>query len=194
MQKCGLVFEINHNLVIQVQNVPIDLLLVRNNDIPMLVSNGLCDAGIVGQNVLFEAALDSLMTNYHSILPVGLGYCCLVIAVPESFHYEDTRSLNGIKIATSHPLLLEDYLTQHHIDANILRLSGSVEIAPRMGMADAICDLVVTGQTLKENQLIGVEKIIESQAVFIRATHGNAMNYLDIFTMLSDRIKEVQNI
>lgn len=194
LQKSGLHFRIKDNaLLTHVENFPIDLLFVRDDDIPTLVFDGLCDGGIVGENVLFEAALRSENASYRTVLPLGNCRCRLAIAVPESFDYQDVNSLNGKRIATSYPLLLQQYLNQHDIHAENLFLSGSVEVAPRMGMADAICDLVSSGQTLEDNKLILVETILESQATLIQAAHGMSDDYLDLFTMLARRIQAVQH-
>lgn len=194
LQKIGLHFRIKDNaLLTHVENFPIDLLFVRDDDIPTLVFDGLCEGGIVGENVLFEAALHSQNTHYRTVLPLGNGRCRLVIAVPESFYYSDINSLNGKRIATSYPLLLQQYLTRHNVHAECLVLSGSVEVAPRMGMADAICDLVSSGQTLEDNKLLAVATILESQAILIQASHAMTDDYLDLFNMLARRIQAVQH-
>lgn len=194
LQKSGLHFRIKDNaLLTHVENFPIDLLFVRDDDIPTLVFDGLCDGGIVGENVLFEAALRSTNANYRTVLPLGNCRCRLAIAVPESFDYKDVNSLNGKRIATSYPLLLQQYLNQNNICAESLVLSGSVEVAPRMGMADVICDLVSSGQTLEDNKLIAVETILESQATLIQAAHAMSDDYLDLFNMLARRIQAVQH-
>lgn len=194
LQKIGLDFRLKENaLLTHVENFPIDLLFVRDDDIPTLVFDGLCDGGIVGENVLFEAALRSHKARYHALLPLGNCRCRLMIAVPESFDYENINSLAGKRIATSYPLLLQQYLTQNNIDAEQLVLSGSVEVAPRMGMADAICDLVSSGQTLEDNQLIAVETILESQATLIRGSHNLCDDNLALFHMLVRRIQAVQH-
>jgi len=194
LQKSGLHFRIKDNaLLTHVENFPIDLLFVRDDDIPTLVFDGLCDGGIVGENVLFEAALRSSDANYRTVLLLGNCRCRLAIAVPESFDYQDVNSLNGKRIATSYPLLLQQYLNRNNIRAESLFLSGSVEVAPRMGMADAICDLVSSGQTLEDNKLIAVETILESQATLIQASHAMNDDYQDLFNMLARRIQAVQH-
>jgi len=178
LQKSGLHFRIKDNaLLTHVENFPIDLLFVRDDDIPTLVFDGLCDGGIVGENVLFEAALRSSDANYRTVLLLGNCRCRLAIAVPESFDYQDVNSLNGKRIATSYPLLLQQYLNRNNIRAESLFLSGSVEVAPRMGMADAIA----------------VETILESQATLIQASHAMNDDYQDLFNMLARRIQAVQH-
>lgn len=192
LQKSGLQFRIRDNaLLTHVENFPIDLLFVRDDDIPTLVFDGLCDGGIVGENVLFEAALRSPTAKFRTVLPLNNCRCRLSIAVPESFDYQGINSLNGKRIATSYPLLLHQYLNQNNICAESLILSGSVEVAPRMGMADAICDLVSSGQTLEDNKLIAVETILESQATLIQASYAMSDDYLHLFNLLARRIQAV---
>ena len=194
LQKSGLRFRIKDNaLLTHVDNFPIDLLFVRDDDIPTLVFDGLCDGGIIGENVLLEAALRSKNASYRTILPLGNCRCRLAIAVPEAFNYQGPESLNGKRIATSYPFLLQQYLNQHNICAESLVLSGSVEVAPRMGMADVICDLVSSGQTLEENKLIAVDTVLESQAMLIQATHDMTDNFEDLFNLLARRIQAVQH-
>lgn len=194
LQKSGLQFRVKDNaLLTHVENFPIDLLFVRDDDIPTLVFDGLCDGGIIGENVLFEAELRTQNASYLTVYPLNNCRCRLAIAVPESFEYQDISSLNGKRIATSYPLLLQQYLTKNNVRAESLILSGSVEVAPRMGMADAICDLVSSGQTLEDNKLTAVETVMESQATLIRAGHVMSEEYVELFTMLARRIQAVQH-
>ncbi|MFI4918915.1 MAG: ATP phosphoribosyltransferase [Legionellales bacterium] len=193
LQRCGLKFRIKHNaLLTHVDNFPIDLLFVRDDDIPTLVFDGLCDGGIVGENVLLEASLATETNLFNTLLPLGICTCRLAIAIPESFDYQGPGSLDGKRIATSYPLLLNQYLEGHKINAERLVLSGSVEVAPRMGMADAICDLVSSGQTLEENKLIEVDTVLESQAVFIQTQKTLTPNEKELFNLLVRRIQAVQ--
>ncbi|RMX18746.1 ATP phosphoribosyltransferase [Legionella jordanis] len=192
LERCGLKFRVRDNaLLTQVDNFPIDLLFVRDDDIPTLIFDGLCDAGIVGENVLLEAALALKNQSYKTLLPLSTCRCRLSIAVPQNFDYRGLGSLEGTRIATSYPRLLENYLGQHKIRAGILVLSGSVEVAPRMGMAEAICDLVSSGQTLEDNKLIEVDTLLESEAMFIQSMSA-AEEFSDLFTMLKRRIQAVQ--
>ena len=194
LANCGLKFRIKDNaLLTHVENFPIDLLFVRDDDIPTLVFDGLCDGGIVGENVLFEAGLRSPEKQYRTILPLGNCRCRLAIAVPESFDYQGPGSLESKRIATSYPFLLAQFLKQNNISAESLVLSGSVEVAPRMGMADVICDLVSSGQTLEDNKLIEVETVLESQATFIQAVHPLTDEQQILIDMLARRIQAVQH-
>lgn len=193
LSRCGLKFRIKDNaLLSHVDNFPIDLLLVRDDDIPTLVFDGLCDGGIIGENMLLEAALAAPQKHYQTLLSLGTCRCRLSIAVPESFAYQGIGSLDGKRIATSYPNLLKRYLAEKRICAESLVLAGSVEVAPRMGMADAICDLVSSGQTLEDNKLQEVDVVLESQAVFIQSMRPFSAEINELFTMLKRRIQAVQ--
>jgi ATP phosphoribosyltransferase len=164
LARCGLQPQLRPNaLVCQCKNLPIDLLLVRSCDIPTLVANGSCDLGIVGQNTLQEK-----QNNMPVLQPLGFGRCRLSIATLKGSGYQNAQDLAGKRIATSYTSLLQSYLQQRKIDASILPLSGSVEIAPRLAMADAICDLVATGQTLADNDLQEIITLMRSEAVLIQ--------------------------
>ncbi|WP_454783922.1 ATP phosphoribosyltransferase [Legionella sp. WA2024007413] len=193
LQKCGLKFRIKPNsLLTHVDNFPIDLLFVRDDDIPVLVFDGLCDGGIVGENVLLEASLANPSKGFKRTARLGTCTCRLSIAVPESMDYQGPGSLDGKRIATSYPNLLNQYLRDKKICAESLVLSGSIEVAPRMGMADAICDLVSSGQTLEDNKLNEVDVVLSSQAVLIQSDQKPANIFQDLFAMLARRIQAVQ--
>lgn len=192
LQRCGLKFRIKPNtLLTHVDNFPIDLLFVRDDDIPVLVFEGLCDGGIVGENVLFEASLANPGKSFTTTAKLGSCTCRLSLAVPESFSYQGLGSLEGKRIATSYPNLLNHYLQSQKICAETLVLSGSVEVAPRMGMADAICDLVSSGQTLEDNKLSEVDIVLQSQAVLIQS-EKTCSSFQELFDMLARRIQSVQ--
>lgn len=193
LQRCGLKFRIKPNsLLTHVDNFPIDLLFVRDDDIPVLVFDGLCDGGIVGENVLLEASLANPNKEYKITATLGTCTCRLSIAVPESMDYQGPGSLDGKRIATSYPNLLNQYLREKKICAESLVLSGSIEVAPRMGMADAICDLVSSGQTLEDNKLNEVDTVLSSQAVLIQSDQKSPNTFQDLFDMLARRIQAVQ--
>jgi ATP phosphoribosyltransferase len=155
------------------ENFPIDILLVRDDDIPNLIIEHVCDFGIVGMNVLQEAALSKNAADYTElVLPIqnlNFGYCRLSIAVPNEYQYEGTKGIAGKSIATTYPHLLQKFLQQTKISAKIIELNGSIEIAPRLGIADMICDLVSTGGTLAANHLKEAETILHSQALLIKS-------------------------
>ncbi len=148
-------------------NFPLDALFVRDDDIPNLVASGQCDYGIVGTNVLDELAFEkeNNFSSIEKIQALDFGACKLVLAVPENFSKDN---LNNLRIATSYPNLLKQYLEKNNINAEIIVLQGSVEIAPRLGIADAICDLVATGTTLEANHLKLFSIVYQSQAYLIK--------------------------
>lgn len=149
----------------------IDLLLVRDDDIPGLIAQGACDLGIVGRNVATEQALAAASAGAREpcveLLPLGFGRCRLSLAAPERMPYTDARSLSGLRIATTYPRLLAQWLQREQVEARIIELSGSVEIAPSLGTADAICDLVSSGATLAANQLRELATVFDSEAVLV---------------------------
>ncbi len=151
------------------ESQPVDLLLVRDDDIPGLIAEGVCDLGIVGRNVLTEQRLEreqrGEQVEFVELRGLGFGRCRLSIAVPQEFDWQGPASLSGLRIATSYPALLADWLARQKVIAEVVMLSGSVEIAPRLGKAEAICDLVSTGATLAANQLREVIAVFESEAV-----------------------------
>jgi ATP phosphoribosyltransferase len=173
-------------------NFPLDLLLVRDDDIPNLVSEGICDFGIVGTNVLQEKSLQhssDSKNNNEIIQYLGFASCRLSIAIPKSFSYEDLNSLKKCRIATSYPNILSDYIQKNNLDMEITTLSGSVEIAPRLGIADGICDLVSTGGTLEANNLREVETIFQSQAVLIKSPKQFSEEKQKIAKLFQNRVE-----
>src|SRR6187549_1835742 len=119
-------------LTARVDNFPIDLMLVRDDDIPTFVADGVCEFGVVGRNVLEESRLEDGMAPVEVVAPLGFGRCALRIAAPEPVVYDGPRSLEGERIASSYPRLLQSFLDRHGIKATIVRMSGAVELAPRL--------------------------------------------------------------
>lgn len=195
LSKCGLKIRPSKNsLLSHAENLPIDVLFVRDDDIPTLVIDGVCDLGIVGENVLLEQTINRENKSkacYHTIKKLGFSRCRLSIALPEERNYNHPNMLAGLRIATSYPNLLNDYLQRHNVNAEIMVISGSVEIAPRLDMADAICDLVSTGRTLEENNLKEVDQVIHSQAVLIKSTQLLKPEKVETFDLLRRRIDSV---
>ncbi len=154
------------------ENMPLDVLFVRDDDIPDLVQEDVCDLGLVGLNVLEEKSLEMAARGapplFQSLRMLDFGRCRLSLAVPSEQPYAGTASLQGKRIATTYPFLLGRFLRERQVEAQIVTLSGAVEIAPRLGRADLICDLVSTGSTLQANHLREVETVLESHAVLIR--------------------------
>ena len=168
LARCGLKFRQSRDkLFCFGEGEPVDLLLVRDDDIPGLIAEGVCDLGIVGRNVLreFQLTADPSVTRIEELRPLGFGGCRLSVAMPQEDAYTDPSQLAGLRIATSYPGLLGQWLRENGVEAKVVMLAGSVEIAPRLGTADAICDLVSSGATLVANQLREVAVVIESQAV-----------------------------
>jgi ATP phosphoribosyltransferase len=154
-----------NDLFYRVENAPVDLLRVRDDDIPTFVADGVADFGIVGRNVLEEHGKGAS----EVVMPLGFGKCDLRIATPIGFDYKGPGSLNGLRIATSYPNVLGKFLADNGVRADIVTLSGAVEVAPRLKLANVICDLVSTGATLEANGLVATETVLKSEAVLVRA-------------------------
>jgi ATP phosphoribosyltransferase len=170
LTKCGIKAQANKNqLFVQDDDFGIDFIFVRDDDIPGLVEAGICDLGIVGQNLLDEycGTGTDICKNLLVVKALGFSRCRLSIAAPKRQIYEEVSSLKGKIIATSYPNILDRFLQQKQINAQIVTMHGSVELAPQIGIADLICDLVSSGATLRENGLREVIKITETEAVLI---------------------------
>lgn len=163
-------------LIAHSTNLPIDLLRVRDDDIPGLVMDGICDLGFIGENELEEKMLErqsvGKASQFEVLRRLDYGGCRLSIAVPNEMAYDSVQSLAGKKVATTYPYLLERFFKQNGVNAKAVMLTGSVEVAPRAGVADAICDLVSTGATLEANGLIERDVIFRSKAVLIQRGDG----------------------
>lgn len=173
LKRCGIQFARSRDrLFCFGENMPVDLLLVRDDDIPGLLADGVCDLGIVGRNVAEEARWArngrGAGSDFQSLLALGFGGCRLSLAVPDDAPYWDVADLAGARIATTYPNLLQRFLEEQDIAADTVMLGGSVEIAPNLGTADAICDLVSTGATLEANRLREMTVVLESEAVLYR--------------------------
>ncbi len=155
------------------RNLPVDLLLVRDDDIPRLLLEGVCHLGIVGENVAMEKLLESRKrradAELESLLKLEFGHCRLMLAIPEETAFNGPVQLDGKRLATSYPWLTRQYLERHGVEADIVTLNGAVEIAPSLGTADAIVDLVSTGTTLRANHLKPVDEVLTSQAALYRS-------------------------
>ena len=166
--------------------MPVDLLLVRDDDIPGLIADGVCDLGIVGRNVLAEQAGERTEAGKPEVFrewrALGFGGCKLSLAVPDDWDWQGPQQLSGKRIATTYPNQLRAWLRAQGVDAEAVVLNGSVEIAPRLGQADAVCDLVSSGATLAANQLKPVLDIMRSEAVLA----GPAQPFGDVRAELAD--------
>jgi ATP phosphoribosyltransferase len=163
LKNCGLSFEnYKSSLISPVSNFPLEILFLRDDDIPEYVQDGIADLGIVGENVIQET---EVAVSYLQRL--GFGKCSLKIAIPNNSIVESLKQLSGKSIATTYPVILGKFLKKHDIQAEIRTISGSVEISPGLGLSDAICDLVSTGGTLKSNGLVPFADVMSSEAVLI---------------------------
>ena len=173
-------------LLTRARNFPLQVLYLRDDDIPESVADGVADIGIVGLNVVEEKEKQVKIVDR-----LGFARCRLSIAVPKQMDYTDRQQLNGLRIATSYPNILRKFLQQHNIEATIHEISGSVEVAPGIGMSDAIFDIVSTGSTLISNGLKEVETVIESEAVMI-ATPDLAEEKQQLLDKLRFRMQAVR--
>ncbi len=163
LKECGVeVSNGNNQLRIVSGNFPVEIFFLRDDDIPEYVQDAVADIGFVGQNVVREK--NKAVTEVESL---GFGKCRLSLAVPKNGTMQSVKDLAGKKIATSYPVILGQYLAENGVTASLHEISGSVEIAPRIGLADAICDLVSSGSTLFTNELREMETILKSEAVMI---------------------------
>ena len=199
LARAGLSFrESRDRLFCYGDSLPIDLLLVRDDDIPGLIAEGVCDLGIVGQNVLEEQAAERAATGkpeaFSVLRPLGFGRCRLSVAVPNEWDWQGNDRLRGTRIATSYPHLLAKWLAEQGVDAEPVVLSGSVEIAPRLGKAESICDLVSSGATLVANQLKEVAVILESEAVLAGPSAAFTDARADLASMLLRRLDGVLSL
>lgn len=172
--KCGLDFDLRKDrLLHECKDFPIDLMLVRDDDIPAYVADGVCDLGVVGENAVHEhlwaAPQRKSGGSVRTVLPLGFGACHLALAVPEDSAIRELADFAGQRVATSYPNCLMRFMQDQGLEVEIVELAGSVEIAPNLGIADAICDLVSTGGTLRSNGLEEFLTILESQAILIRS-------------------------
>ncbi|MEM7564133.1 MAG: ATP phosphoribosyltransferase, partial [Pseudomonadota bacterium] len=164
IEDCGISYSrYKSKLMAAAYNFPLELLFLRDDDIPKYVASGVADIGIVGENVLAEKD-----EKVDLVERMGFSKCRLSIAVPQSLQYSGPQDLNGRRIATSYPHLTQLFLQKHNVKAEIHEISGSVEIAPSIGLAGAVCDLVSTGSTLLSNGLKEVETIFKSEAVMVK--------------------------
>lgn len=150
-------------------NFPLEIYFLRDDDIPEYVADGVADIGIVGENVLAEAR-----KNVETVEKLGFGKCRLSLAVPKNFDYQSVADFSGKRVATTYPNVLGEFLAQNNIQADIHTISGSVEIAPSIGLADAVCDLVSSGSTLFTNGLREVETVMNSEAVLVSRVNLDA--------------------
>ncbi|EEX51281.1 ATP phosphoribosyltransferase [Pasteurella dagmatis] len=197
LKQCGVKINLQEQrLIAYAENMPIDILRVRDDDIPGLVFDGVVDLGIIGENVLEEeelarqAAGESV--NYKKLRRLDFGGCRLSIAIPQDENYNNVSDLKDARIATSYPNLIKRYMQQQGVDFKTCSLTGSVEVAPRAGLADAICDLVSSGATLEANGLKEVEVIYRSKSCLIQRAAELSPEKQALVNKLLTRIQGVQ--
>lgn len=176
----------DRKLISQSSNFPIEILYLRDDDIPQYVADGVADIGIVGENVIAEKKFE-----IPTVEKLGFGKCRLSLAIPKSIDYKGVQHFNNKKIATSYPHILQAFLQKNNINAEIHEISGSVEIAPGIGLADSIFDIVSSGSTLISNGLQEVETVMYSEAVIV-STKKLTPSKQEILDKLIFRIRAVQ--
>lgn len=193
LSRCGLLYSRSRErLFCYGENMPIDVMLVRDDDIPHLVRDGICELGIVGLNIVEEK---SGHADLDPVCELDYGHCRLSLAVPEEACLDELSDLNGTRIATSYPVVTARWLAETNIDAEIVEFSGAVEIAPRLGKADLICDLVSSGDTLAANHLREFHTILESQAWLVAAPARRLGRFQSEWVeRLSQRVRGVQQV
>jgi ATP phosphoribosyltransferase len=199
LARCGLKYSRGKDqLMCYGENMPLDVLFVRDDDIPDLVQEDVCDLGIVGLNVIEEKRLamaaKGTQASFELVQRLDFGRCRLSLAVPDEFPYRDLGSIAGRRIATTYPNALARFLRENGIEAEIVILSGAVEIAPRLGRADLVCDLVSTGSTLSANHLKEVATVLASEAALIRTPLPLPEEKADWVRRLLLRIDGVQQV
>ncbi|MDD1792878.1 ATP phosphoribosyltransferase [Enterovibrio makurazakiensis] len=196
LKRCGVKINVSGDrLVAHAENMPIDLLLVRDDDIPGLIMDGVVDLGVIGENELEEVRLERVKvgepSEYNKLRRLDFGGCRLSVAVEKDQDYNGPQDLAGKRIATTYPNILKSYLDKQDVKFSTCMLNGSVEVAPRAGLADAICDLVSTGATLEANGLKEAEVIFRSKAVLIQRTGEFASDKVELIERLLTRINGV---
>jgi len=184
LKNCGLSFEnYKSSLISTVTNFPLEILFLRDDDIPEYVQDGIADLGIVGENVIVETG-----ANVSYLQKLGFGRCSLKIAVKNDSDIDSVAKLDGKVIATSYPVILSKFLKANQVNAQIRNISGSVEIGPGLGLSDAIFDIVSTGGTLKNNGLKPFTSVMDSEAVLI-STPG-----LEFNTEVAELVQRIQSV
>lgn len=193
LRNCGLTVSRGRDrLYGRVEEMPIDVLLVRDDDIPEFVADAACDIGIVGENVAEEDRLAAARPAHpETVRKLGFSKCRLMLAAPKEWAWDGPPSLAGKRIATSYPGLTRRFLAREGVEADAVTMNGSVEVAPRLRIADAICDIVSTGATLDANGLKPVATVFESEAVLIRNVAPFAAAKQSVFEAFLKRVDGV---
>jgi ATP phosphoribosyltransferase len=199
LQRCGLKYTRGRDqLIAYGENMPVDILLVRDDDIPALVRDDVCDLGIVGLNVTEEKRLQFLKEGtsdpFTIVRKLDYGHCRLSFGYPEGGLLNSVKDLQNQRIATSYPRIVGAYLAAQNIDAQIVEFSGAVEIAPKLGRADLICDLVSTGTTMAANKIREGETILESQSMLLQTPVAIPKAKTEWVNRLLQRIEGVMQV
>jgi len=199
LEHCGLKYTRGRDqLIAYGENMPVDLLFVRDDDIPGLVRDDICDLGIAGLNIVEEKRIEfrdaGIDEPYTQICSLDYGHCRLSFGYPEDGPVQSIDGLDGRRIATSYPAIVSDYLAGRDVDAEVVEFSGAVEIAPSLGRADVICDLVSSGTTMKANKIREGETILESECVLIKTPVEIPDEKLDWVERLLQRIEGVMQV
>ena len=186
LKKCGISIDnFNDQLKVSASNFPMDVFFLRNGDIPQYLRDGVIDLAIIGENLIYEKGNDIKIVE-----KLGFSRCRVSIAVPNDFKYNNIKDLEGMKIATSYPNTINKFLKKNQISAELHIINGSVEIAPNIGLSNAICDIVSSGSTLFKNNLKEVVTIINSEAVLVQTSNLSDEKTI-IIEKLIFRIKSV---
>ncbi len=193
LRSCGLSFARSKDKLFWYgRDFPVDVLLVRDDDIPRMLLDGVCELGIVGENIAREVMLErETPEGLNCLRKLGFGQCRLSVAVPENMEISGIRDLEGKRIATSYPELTRELLNRLGVNTRIVELSGSVEIAPGLGTADAISDLVSTGTTLRANHLRELDVLFESQAALYGRVNDISQDKRQLLNRLLARLEGV---
>ena len=197
LKACGIKVNLNtQRLIAHSENMPIDILRVRDDDIPGLVMDGVVDLGFIGQNVLEEESMMRQVANeptaHKVVKELAFGECRFSLAVDNDFDYQGVQSLANMRIATTYVHILKRFMEEANVPYTSCMLTGSVEVAPRAGLADAICDLVSTGATLEANGLKEVEVIYRSTAVLMQRDEALSDDKQELVNRILTRIDGVQ--
>ena len=186
LEKAGIKFDnFKDQLKVDCQNFPLNIYFLRNSDIPRYLSDGVVDIAIIGQNLIQESEL-----NINEIMNLNFSRCRVSIAIPLNMKYSGLKDLNNLKIATSYPNTLKKFLSNNNLNCEIHKINGSVEISPNIGLSDAVCDIVSTGNTLYKNNLKEVLTIFDSQAVLCNSNNFD-LTKKEILDKLIFRINSV---
>ena len=186
LEKAGIKFDnFKDQLKVDCQNFPLNIYFLRNSDIPRYLSDGVVDIALIGQNLIQESEL-----NIDEIMNLNFSRCRVSIAIPLNMKYSGLKDLNNLKIATSYPNTLKKFLSNNNLNCEIHKINGSVEISPNIGLSDAVCDIVSTGNTLYKNNLKEVLTIFDSQAVLCNSNNFD-LTKKEILDKLIFRINSV---